>query len=106
MDVHAPETSLEWAAKNALLLEDHLATPELFCRECIGKHWLAVEAYLSETVSLDKSRRFSDLVDLVDWSINRRRAFENGELDTLGAAQVVRDIRKTIEYLRRQSQGR
>ena len=104
MDVHDPETSLEWASKNALLLEDHLATEALFCRECIGKHWLALEAYLSEALSLDKSRRFSDLAQLADWAINRRRAFEAGALGNLEAAQAVRAMRKTIEYLRRSAQ--
>lgn len=101
VDVHDPETSLELATKNALLLEDHLAIEGLFCRECIAKHWLAVEAYLAEAISLDKGRRFSDLVELATWANNRRRAFEAGDLASLDAASAVRDVRKAIEYLRR-----
>lgn len=102
MNVHAPETSLELASKNAILLEDHLSNPELFCLECIGKHWLSVEAYLAEAVSLDTSRRFSDLVQLGEWLALERRAFEAGARDELEAAQVVRKARKTIEFLRRE----
>ena len=103
MNVHDPATSLEWATKNAILLEDHLATSELFCLECIAKHWLALEAYLAEAVSLDKGQQFSDLVDVADWATNRRRAFELGGLTNLEAASAVRDVRKTIEYLRRRA---
>ena len=103
MNVHDPNTSLELASRNALLLEDHLSQRELYCRECIGKHWLALEAYLAEAVSLDTSRRFSELLDVAEWLATLRRRFERGELEDLEAAQAVRQTRKTIEFLRREA---
>lgn len=103
MNVHDPQTSLEFASRNALLLEDHLASSELYCRECIAKHWLALEAYLAEAVSLDTSRRFGELLDVAEWLATLRRRFEAGELEDLEAAQAVRQTRKTIEFLRREA---
>lgn len=105
MNVHDPATSLEYASKNALLLEDHLLIGELFCRECIAKHWLALEAYLAEAVSLDSGRRFSELIDVIDWLRGERVRFEAGELGEVEAAGVVRQGRKTIEFLRREQGG-
>jgi hypothetical protein len=101
-DVHDPRTSIEGATKNLLLLEDHLADPGMRCAECILKHWLCAEAYLSEAASLERNARFSQCVELAHWLQNLRTQFESGEARDLNAlAALIRQARKAALVLQR-----
>jgi hypothetical protein len=44
--------NLREAAKQLLLLEDHLSQPERRCEDCIRKHFLKAEALLEEGATL------------------------------------------------------
>ena len=48
-----PLFNLREAAKELLLLEDHLGHPQKHCPDCIRKHLLTTEALLEEAVRLD-----------------------------------------------------
>ncbi len=48
-----PLYNLREAAKELLLLEDHLCHPQKHCPDCIRKHLLTTEALLEEAVRLD-----------------------------------------------------
>lgn len=102
MNVHDPRTSIEGATKNLLLLEDHLSDPSMRCGECIMKHWLCAEAYLSEAASLERNARFSQCVELANWLQALRGQFERGEARDLNAlASLIRQARKAALALHR-----
>ena len=52
MNLMDPRQSLRDACKHAILLEEHLRSPERRCPDCISKHSLALEGYLEEARSL------------------------------------------------------
>lgn len=49
-----PRYNMREAAKQLLLLEDHIAFPAKQCPDCVRKHLLFTEALLEEAVTLDK----------------------------------------------------
>jgi hypothetical protein len=53
-----PRFNLREAAKNMILLEDHLFHYGKRCHDCILKHCLTVEGFLEEGVTLDKKREY------------------------------------------------
>lgn len=99
-DVHDPKTSVEGAAKNLLLLEDHLSDPGMRCGECIVKHWLSAEAYLAEAASLERGGRFSACVEIAEYLSQLRAQFEAGRGDLQALAGAVRAVRKACLSLR------
>ena len=48
-----PSFNCRQAAKEALLLEEHLCNPLVRCPNCIQKHFLKIEGLLDEALSLD-----------------------------------------------------
>jgi hypothetical protein len=72
LPIMSPLFNLREICKHLSLLEDHLNNPRKRCHDCIRKHFLTIEAFFEEAVSLDKK-------------------FEYGEhLD--GKAQAIRDL--------------
>ena len=57
-----PRFNLREAAKNMILLEDHLFHQGKRCQDCILKHCLTIEGFLEEGVTLDKKREYSDIL--------------------------------------------
>lgn len=51
-----PKFNLREAAKNCILLEDHLTHSGKQCKDCIKKHCLMIEGFLEEGLTLDKKR--------------------------------------------------
>lgn len=99
--VFDPRTNLREAAKNMLLLEDHLLQEGMECKDCISKHLLLVDGYLSEALSLDLKMEYTSLIldtlkamrsimkKIKDQGINERtKRFEY--------AQEIRQIRKPL----------
>lgn len=74
--VFDPRTNLREAAKNMLLLEDHLLQEGMDCKDCISKHLLMVDAYLSEALSLDTTNQYTEKI--------------------LGSLKQMRDVMKQI----------
>lgn len=52
------------AAKQLILLEDHLACPDKQCPDCISKHKLSAEAFAEEALALDGAAKLPWLVGL------------------------------------------
>jgi len=55
-----PRFNLREAAKNMILLEDHLFHAGKQCHDCILKHCLTIEGFLEEGITLDKKREYTD----------------------------------------------
>lgn len=49
-----PEYNMREVAKHCLLLEDHLNNLKKRCLDCVRKHFLIVDGFLEEAVSLEK----------------------------------------------------
>lgn len=58
-----PRFNLREAAKNMILLEDHLFHQGKRCQDCILKHCLTIEGFLEEGVTLDKTREYSGILN-------------------------------------------
>lgn len=52
------------AAKQLILLEDHLACPDKQCPDCISKHKLSAEAFAEEALALDGAAKLPWLAGL------------------------------------------
>lgn len=58
-----PKFNLREAAKNCILLEDHLTHSGKQCKDCIKKHCLMIEGFLEEGLTLDKKREHKQEFD-------------------------------------------
>lgn len=56
-----PRFNLREAAKQMILLEDHLFHPDRQCQDCIQKHILTIEGFLEEGKTLDKERKYTSV---------------------------------------------
>ncbi len=50
-----PKFNMREAAKQCLLLEDHLNNTKKRCFDCIRKHFLIIDGFLEEAISLEKN---------------------------------------------------
>ena len=91
-----PLFNLREAAKQLLLLEDHLAHPQKFCPDCIRKHLLCSEAFLEEAVTLDKTGELNSLLAPLPGEVRKLwKGFqEKSPSQQLG--QQVRVLRKKL----------
>lgn len=99
-----PRFNLREAAKNCILLEDHLFQTQRQCHDCILKHLLMIEGFLEEGITLGTNQEY--IKDL-DKSLTEFRpifekiaiAIEKGDLtneECRDFAQQIRKIRKPI----------
>lgn len=58
-----PRFNLREAAKNMVLLEDHLFHEGKRCQDCILKHCLIIEGFLEEGITLDKKREYTNILN-------------------------------------------
>ena len=63
LPVMNPLFNLREICKQSALLEDHLNNPRKRCPDCIRKHFLTIEAFYEEAVSLDKESKFEKYLD-------------------------------------------
>ena len=56
-----PRFNLREAAKNMILLEDHLFQCGKRCQDCILKHCLTIEGFIEEGITLDKKQEYQAL---------------------------------------------
>uniref|UniRef100_A0A6C0KD01 Uncharacterized protein n=1 Tax=viral metagenome TaxID=1070528 RepID=A0A6C0KD01_9ZZZZ len=99
-----PRFNLREAAKNMILLEDHLFHYGKRCHDCILKHCLTVEGFLEEGITLDKKREYSDILNssLDQFRKIQEMLYEKIKTKNLtdeeccGIAQSIRVIRKPL----------
>jgi hypothetical protein len=59
-----PMFNMREMCKQIILLEDHLFQKEKRCHDCICKHFLTIEALAEEAITLDKTSKYPELVNL------------------------------------------
>lgn len=57
-----PRFNLREVTKQMILLEDHLCHEGKRCNDCITKHFLTIEGFLDEAVTLDNDRKYLKLI--------------------------------------------
>jgi hypothetical protein len=97
-----PKFNLREVSKHLILLEDHLFHEGKRCQDCISKHFLTIEAFLDEAVTLDKKGEYRDMVNetlkqlrsiIKDFS--QRREYLTDE-EYCQIAQQLRTLRKPL----------
>lgn len=99
-----PRFNLREAAKNMILLEDHLFHMGKRCKDCILKHCLTIEGFLEEGITLDIQGNYTKVLQN---AYNEFRLIfieiaakcKNGSLtddDCIQMAQKIRKIRKPL----------
>lgn len=99
-----PRFNLREAAKNMILLEDHLFHYGKRCHDCILKHCLTIEGFLEEGITLDKNYEYSDIFtsSLDDFRKIQELLYEKIKTKNLtddeccGIAQSIRVVRKPL----------
>lgn len=101
-----PLFNLREIVKQMALLEDHLNNPRKRCADCIRKHFLTIEAFFEEAVSLDKKFQY---LEILDGKADLIRDLQGCWLDLkdtdqshlayLVIAQILRKIRKEFAPL-------
>lgn len=99
-----PRFNLREAAKNMILLEDHLFHYGKRCHDCILKHCLTVEGFLEEGITLDKKMEYNDILtsSLTEFRKIQEMLYEKIKTKNLTdaeccqIAQSIRVIRKPL----------
>jgi hypothetical protein len=99
-----PRFNLREAAKNMILLEDHLFHYGKRCHDCILKHCLTVEGFLEEGITLDKTMEYNDILtsSLTEFRKIQETLYEKIKTKNLSdpecceIAQSIRVIRKPL----------
>ena len=99
-----PRFNLREAAKNLILLEDHLFQSLKRCNDCIKKHCLLIEGFLEEGITLDKTGEYrKELIDsLCEFSTIFQKISKKmlegvlTDKDCMEIAQELRKIRKPL----------
>lgn len=95
-----PGFNMRETAKQCILLEDHLNNLKKRCRDCIRKHFLTIDGFLEESVSLEKdiSKRQYYRNLHTEWNrIQREYARNPTNSDNLDIiSQKIRAFRKPL----------
>jgi hypothetical protein len=92
----SPFHNIREICKQSTLLEDHLNHNAKRCPDCIQKHFLSIEAFLDEGVSLSKDPRIASLFDsLTSRFLVLQKAWIQGH-NPLEIAGGVRQLRKSL----------
>lgn len=99
-----PRFNLREAAKNMILLEDHLFQQGKRCQDCILKHCLTIEGFLEEGITLDIECKYTDTLQksfddfrliFKDIAVKVKKSNLTNE-DCYKMAQTIRKIRKPL----------
>lgn len=94
-----PLFNVRQICKNILLLEDHLSVPGMKCKQCIMKHFLYLEGYAEEAITLDTEGKYKDMLAPIPQILRGiQSAYVNGS-DTLELSQKLRELRKKLTPL-------
>lgn len=95
-----PLFNMRQICKHCALLEDHLALPRMTCIDCCMKHWLYLEGYAEEAITLDKEGKYLELLRPLP---ERIRELQNGwtaqTADNHKLSQELRKIRKELIHV-------
>jgi hypothetical protein len=99
-----PRFNLREAAKNMILLEDHLFHYGKRCQDCILKHCLTIEGLLEEGITLDKNRKYYEILDgsqtqfrvIFQKLSNKIKSKNLLDEECCSIAQEIRKIRKPL----------
>jgi hypothetical protein len=95
----SPEFNLREIAKQLILIEDHLFHKNKQCPDCLGKHFLMVEALAEEAITMDTTGMWTNGCETM---ANKTREWIDrlnygDQYETLG--QEVRSVRKQLTPL-------
>jgi hypothetical protein len=84
------------AAKQCVLLEDHLNNEKKRCKDCIRKHFITIEGFLEEAISLEPeiSERTHYRNLYMDWIKIQKEYVENNKIDEI--SKKIRMFRKPL----------
>jgi hypothetical protein len=91
-----PRTSNREAAKHCIMLEEHLQIPAKRCPDCIQKHFLAVEGYVEEAITLDGAGQFTN--PHLARSVKMLEGSWRKGVNPVEVAQQVRRLRKRLTH--------
>ena len=95
-----PRFNMREAAKQCILLEDHLNTSKKRCMDCINKHFLTVDGFLEEAVSLEQNISKRDFYRKLyfQWvDIQKRYVLQKHNPDNMDLiSKEIRMFRKTL----------
>lgn len=97
--LNSAEFNIREIAKQFLLLEDHLADDDKFCKDCVRKHLMMVEALAEEAVTLEPGSKWAStskgLANMSrDMMVTFSKGNGNGVRASLGAK--IRLVRKGL----------
>lgn len=101
LPVHLASFNVREIVKQMLLLEDHLFNPRKRCVECICKHFLTIEGFAEEALSLENDiSTLPEMLRMLSYYIRKTMAsfLENERTDEhiLKLANSVRQVRKYV----------
>jgi hypothetical protein len=91
-----PIFNLRQICKQCVLLEDHLSIPRMNCRDCIMKHFLYLEGYAEEAITLDKDSKYLYILEKLPDHIRRLQDMFNSDEEYHIIAQELRKLRKSL----------
>lgn len=104
LPIMSPLFNIREICKQIVLLEDHLNNVRKRCPDCIRKHFLTIEAFFEEAISLDRDLKYLDILegqaqtirDLQYFWLNFKDDAEKSKKGYYEIAQFLRDIRKEL----------
>jgi hypothetical protein len=97
-----PLFNLREAAKQMVLLEDHLSHPYKLCPDCVRKHLMTIEAFAEEATCLAGPDCEEPFRAMLEGLAERARTWLERLTDGVAPAEIaqeVRDIRKGLVTL-------
>ena len=89
-----PRFNMRETAKQCLLLEDHLNNKNKRCEDCIRKHFLTIDGFLEEAVSLEKDNAKRDYYrDLYKSWVRLEKEYSSNPKDTNSIDEISKKIR-------------
>lgn len=99
MSVMDPQFNLREAAKQMILLEDHLFHAYKVCPDCIRKHLMTIEALSEEAVTLDKMGIFQQMGESLAEKSRQWLELLTDGANMLDIANQIRQVRKSLVEL-------
>jgi hypothetical protein len=95
-----PAFNMREILKQMILLEDHLVQTEKRCRDCINKHFLAIEALAEEAITLSSPARKNCPLEL-DSLVGTVRGLHHRYGHTIGNREEMLCIASELRTLRK-----
>ena len=101
LPIFDPVFNLREACKHMILLEDHLFNQRKRCHDCIRKHFLTIEGFLDEALTLDKYNKFgTEINDAIKKMNQAVKYYINSKCNCpVKVGQKVRSVRKPLTKL-------